>query len=227
MNTSTATLAGIVAVAMIASAGIAQADVIATLSFNTPNATVASNVAIPVWVTLTLDPASDPIATDSSGYVTSPLSAMNISDLNGNSANVIVNNSYFCSGNFTNVCSPGAYGFNFNFAPPSFVAPSNLNLAPGSSTSFLFGTFNPVGGNAAPGIYTFYNARFEFEYYDSVKMAAYFSTIADTCISSSPSCAFTRTVFAAAVPEPTSWAMMILGVAGVGVALRRRGPAVA
>ena len=227
MNTSTATRAGIAAAAMIASAGIAQADVIATLSFNTPNATVASNVAIPVWVTLTLDPASDPITTDSSGHVTSPLSAMDISNLNGHSSNVIINNTFCCAGNFTSACSPAAYAFNFNFSPPSCVDPPNLSLAPGSSTSFLFGTFNPVGGNAAPGVYTFYNAQFEFEYYDSVKMAAYFSPIASTCASFNPSCAFTRTVFAAAVPEPTSWAMMILGVAGVGVALRRRGRAVA
>lgn len=30
------------------------------------------------------------------------------------------------------------------------------------------------------------------------------------------------TLFSSAAPEPTSWAMMILGVAGIGVALRRR-----
>ena len=213
--------------ATLAAAGGVQASVIATLTFDTPTATVANNVNIPVYVTLALDPLSDPLSTDASGNVPlAILSAQNLIDLAGTTPNVIINNSFRCSGTFTSGCGPGAYAFNFNFAAPSFVDPPNLNLAPGSATSFLFGNFSPVGGHAAPGTYTFYNAAFVYERYDPSAPPGqqfHFSTIADTCPTEQAACAFQRTVFGVSgTPEPTGWAMMLTGFGLVGGGLRRR-----
>jgi hypothetical protein len=202
----------------LAAPTVAGADVIATLSFDTPSATVANNVDIPVYVTLTLDPTSDPIITDASGLVTSPLSAQNIADL-GSSDDVIINNGFVCSGNFTSGCGAGAYSFNFNFNAPSFVDPPNLDLEPGSSTQFLFGTFSPTGGHAPAGTYNFYDAVFEFEHFDPSTSTSSFSTIANTCAFDGSTCSFTRFVTASA-PEPASWMTIMLGVAAAGGALR-------
>ena len=154
-------------------------------------------------------------------------------------SDLIVNNSFECSGNFVSGCGPGAYMFDFNFASPSFVGAQNLDLQPGSSSSWLFGTFRPVGGAAAPAVYTFYNAAFFFQFSqpnlnpdaenpgDTLRGSI---MIAETCPQQNPTCAFTRTVLAApggAVPEPATWALMILGFGGAGIALRRRRVALA
>ena len=216
-----------VAACAAALAGGVQASVIATLTFDTPTGTVANNVNIPVYVTLALDPMSDPLTTDASGHVpVGILSPQNLIDLAGTMPNVIINNSYRCSGTFTNICGPGAYAFNFNYAPPSFIDPPNLSLAPGSATSFLFGTFSPVGGHAAPGTYTFYDAAFVYERYDPMAPTGqqfHFSTIAETCPTEQAACAFQRTVFGVSgTPEPTGWAMMLTGFGLVGGGLRRR-----
>ncbi len=211
------------AATLLLATSAARADLIASLTFDLPTATVSSTASIPVWVTLTLDANSDPIATDGSGVVTSPLSAQNLIDLVPGDGNIIVNNGFQCSGTFTSGCGGGAYAFNFNFATPSFVDPPNLSLAPGSSTHFLFGTFDPTGGSAAPGVYTFYNAIFEFEHYNPTDNSFHFSTIAATCPSQTADCAFTRTVIGGgAIPEPAAWSLMLLGVGGMGAALRRR-----
>ena len=212
----------VVAAVCLTAATAAKADVIASLSFDTPNATVSSTASIPVWVTLTLDPTSDPLATDAGGTVTSPLSAQNLIDLVPGDGRIIVNNGFQCSGTFTSGCGAGAYGFNFNFGAPSFVDPPNLNLAPGSSTHWLFGTFTPTGGSALPGTYTFYNAIFEFEHYNPTDNSFHFSSIAQTCASQTADCAFTRTVVGGVVPEPAGWVLMLVGVGGLGAALRRR-----
>lgn len=222
----------------------AQAAVFGTLTFDTPNGVVFGNQDIAVWLTLTLDANSDALITDASG-ITNSLSDAEIGSVISNShgdffdpnltSDVIVNNSFECSGTFVNGCDPGAYQFDFNYNSPSFIGAQNLNLHPGSSSNWLFGTFRPVGGNAAPGVYTFYNANFIFQFsqpnlnpdeenpgdtlYGSVN-------IASTCQFQNDACAFTRTVLAApggAVPEPASWALMIVGFGGVGALLRRRG----
>src|SRR4030088_2466990 len=58
--------------------GTAIAAPIATLAFQTPNATVGSTDIIDIIVTLTLDPASDPLTTDAFGAVTSGLTLADI-----------------------------------------------------------------------------------------------------------------------------------------------------
>ncbi len=221
----------------------AQAAVFGNLAFDTPNAVVFSNQDIEVWLTLTLDANSDALVTDVSGITTS-LTPAEIATVTYNSnldtfdpnliSDVIVNNSFECSGNFVSGCGPGAYMFDFNYASPSFIGAQNLNLAPGSSSSWLFGTFRPVGGNAAPDTYTFYNANFIFQFsqpnlnpdMENPGDTLFGSfNIASTCPGQNNDCAFTRTVLAApgggAVPEPATWAMMIIGFGGVGALMRR------
>jgi hypothetical protein len=225
----------------------AEAAVIATLTFDTPSATIFSNEAVPVWVTLHLSADSDPIVTDPFTAVTSGVTTQQIIDAGIDPDTVTrinTNNSFECSGTFTNGCDPGAYAFDFNFDPPSFVGAANLDLEPGSDTSFLFGTFTPVGGNAAPGFYTFYNANFIFQVSytnpdydpddpDSQPTLVHDFNIASTCAfpNQGPACAFTREVLAApgggAVPEPSGWALMIAGFGGAGAMLRRRRAAAA
>ena len=105
------TLAGLAAaVGLVALAPATQAAVIATLTFDTPTGTVASNASIPVYLTLTLDPSSDPLSTDASGFVTSPLSAQNLIDLGGHSVGVVVNVAFQCGDTFTN-CFSGIPNF--------------------------------------------------------------------------------------------------------------------
>ena len=226
--------AGAFAAASLLFAAPSQAAIIATLTFDTPSATVLSNEAIEVWVTLHLDPMSDAITTDGSGEVTSGLTDQMITDAGFDPDQVFrtnVNNYFECSGTFVSGCGPGPeYAFDFNFAAPSFVGAANRNLLPGSDTSFHFGTFTPIGGNAAPGLYTFYNVGFIFQFTQpdadhpgDNKTGSY--TFAQTCPFQNDACAFTREVLAApggGVPEPASWALMILGFGGAGVALRRR-----
>lgn len=219
----------------LALAAPSQAAVIASLTFNTPTATVASNAAIDVFLTLALDANSDALTTDASGRPTSGFDYAGYTgniDLNDPNTRVFFSESFGCSGTFTDVCSPGAYEWNFNFNQPNFISPVDFNLQPGQSYSWLFGTFTPVGGNAPAGLYTFYNASTLVQIYnpgadpnDPNDDQNDFINFAQTCPTQEASCAFTREVFAVnnAVPEPGTWGMMILGFGVVGSALRRRG----
>ncbi|MDB5424633.1 MAG: hypothetical protein JWQ29_2049, partial [Phenylobacterium sp.] len=127
----------------------AQAALIATLSFDDPTGIVLPNDAVPVWLTLTLGADSDALKTDASGQVTSGLTDQDIIDAGGDptiQTRWIVNHAFECSGTFTAVCAdPPPYSFDFASGPGTFNGATNLDLAPGSSTHFLFGTFNPAG----------------------------------------------------------------------------------
>lgn len=224
--------AGAAAVLSLAAAAQADAAVIATLTFDTPSAVVANNVDIPVWVTLTLDPSSDALKTDASGDVTSP-DTTDLFTQYPDATRIILNNSFGCSGTFNTACNSPTddYNFQFNFSSPSFVGPTNLDLEPGTSTSFLFGTFTLVNGASHGGTYTYYNTTFEYEIVNGGAPIG-FQTIADTCPGQTADCAFTRTVQEVvppgtggqgnAVPEPAAWALMIVGFAGAGAQLRLR-----
>jgi PEP-CTERM motif len=213
----------------------AHAAVIASLTFNTPTGTAASNAAIDVYLTLTLNADSEALTTDATGKPTSGFDYAGYTgpiDLNDPNTRVFFSEAYQCSGTFTDGCGGGssAYDWNFNFAQPNFIAPANFDLQPGQSFSWLFGSFTPVGGNAAAGLYTFYNATTLVRIYnpqdpnDPNDDQNDFFTFAQTCPAQEASCAFTREVFAVnnAVPEPGTWAMMLLGFGLVGSALRTR-----
>ncbi len=213
----------------------ANAAYVASLSFIQPTGTVGPTEAIPVRVRLTLDDASDPLSTDGNGKITSPfqslLDAQGI--LASQITNTYVNTYYLCSGNFTNVCSPDAYSFNFAFNsntpdPTSLVFPTNLNVLPGSFFDYDFGTFVPNGGPAALGNYKFFGSGATLNFnYDTVDddgnpvNRLYTYTLAQTCSDGDPDCSFSRTV-TAAVPEPATWLMMIFGFGLVGGAMRYR-----
>lgn len=213
----------ITATAMALTAQV-QAAVIATLTFDTPSGTVASNTPIDVFVTLTLDAASDAITTDASGMVTSGLTSAAIIAAGGDPNDIVrtlVNVGFQCGGTFTTTCTDGP-PYDFTFDSAGFIGPVNLNLQPGSVSSFRFGTFSPTGGNAPAGTYSFYNAIVGFGFINAADQSFY-APFANTCSGQNPDCAFTRSVFdASAVPEPASWAMMLAGFGLVGFAMRGR-----
>jgi hypothetical protein len=214
----------------------AQAAVIATLTFNTPSGVAASNAPIDIFLTLTLDSASDALTTDASGKPTSGFDYAGYTgtiDLNDPNTRVFFSESFGCSGTFVEGCGGGssAYEWNFNFNQPNFISPLDFNLQPGQSFSWLFGTFTPVGGNAPSGFYTFYNASTLVQIFnpgadpnDPADDQNDFINFAQTCPTQEAGCAFTREVFAVnnAVPEPATWGMLLLGFGIVGSAMRRR-----
>jgi hypothetical protein len=220
-----------------------HAGVIATASFTTPTGTVAANEAIPVWLTLTLDPSSDVLSTDAFGAVTSGVTPSDIAaGLLGDippgfdetyATDMNVNVFFECSGTFTSVCGTGPpYDFNFEFSPLSFGGNHPLTLNPGNSYQFLLGTFTPTGGSAPAGTYTFNNAGFFVQVWDRNHPVdpndpnSQWLHLADVPIASiraSGSDPFTRDVTGSvATPEPGAFGLMAAGLGLVALARRRR-----
>lgn len=163
-------------------APVASAAYMGALSFIEPTGTVGQTDSIPVWVRFTLDPGSDaldlsddpgasppfglPLANYPTGFSSDELQAAGTYyyqlDSIDSLSYVGLNTSYTCSGTFTDVCSPGAYAFNFNTSGPESINyrpmynGSPFVLQPGGYFDYLFGTFEPSGGSAAPGAYQFY-----------------------------------------------------------------------
>lgn len=222
------TIAAVTLISLIG-AEAAAAKAFGTITFDQPTGTTVSTADIPVFVTLTIDPTSEALSTGPDAQITSGLTDADITAAGYDPTvftNRIINNAFECSGTFVQGCgSPtaGAYHFEFNFDPPSLIGPPNLDIQPGQSFSYRFRSFVPNDGNAAPGLYTFYNVIPEFELTNADFSQVKFITIASSCINSDPACAFTRVVTAApGVPEPAAWALLTVGFGVVGSALRRR-----
>ncbi len=234
-------VAGLVFAGLATATG-AEAAATGTLTFLQQTGTVTSADSIPVFLRLTLDAGSDTIATDDAGQLLSPLftedqirSFQSFPTDGGDPVfgdpdqpyQTNVNNSFRCSGTFTTSCTTGpAYDFQFNYDPPSLVGPRDFTLAAGESYDFLFGTFVPTGGNAAPGIYTFYDAAVILQFSQTIDGQNIYGSVnvAETCATETADCAFTRIVTQAetAVPEPSTWAAMTLGFGLVGGGMRAR-----
>ena len=223
----------------LATASEADAAATGTLTFLQQAGTVTTTASIPVFLRLTLSAGSDTIATDDDGQLLSPLfTEQQIRSFSSGGPNPVfgdpnqpyqtnLNNAFRCSGTFTTTCTTGpAYDFQFNFGATSLVGPRNFTLAAGQSYDFLFGTFVPTGGNAAPGLYTFYNAIVLLQFSQTIDGQNIFGSVnvAETCPTETANCAFTRLVTpaAAGVPEPATWLAMTLGLGLVGGSLRAR-----
>lgn len=131
----------------------------------------------------------------------------------------------FCSGTFTTGCGGPPYEVDGVVSGNGwFDVGDTYTLAAGATQDFLLYTLTPTGGTAAPGTYEFRNIglgiAFEGLDLDGNEIRADVQAL--TCPDFDPSCSFSRVV--TAVPEPSSWAMMLGGLAfAAGVARRRLG----
>jgi len=134
-----------------------------------------------------------------------------------------------CSGNFTapGKCLDGP-PYTFEFASNPFSNP--FTLAAGAHVDYLFGSFVPTSGPVAAGTYEFYRSVVWLNVTGLDADGRDLSSVvfpSSTCRGDSAAvCAadsyFTRV---AAVPEPTTYALMGRGLALVGWQARRRSPA--
>jgi hypothetical protein len=208
-----------------------------TLAYLAPTGTVGPNDVIDVRVRLTLDAGSSDLA-----FSSGPLTGFAAADLplQGTAADqsqrdfasitrAYLNTSYYCSGTFTSICDPSTnyqFAFWLSSAPgaPSVNFLDTFTLAAGASTDYLFGQFKPAATGAAAGNYTFYNTDvfLTFVGTDATgETLTYGYKLAEACGAATADCAFTRTV-TAAVPEPGTYALMLLGLAGLGAYSRNR-----
>lgn len=151
-----------------------------------------------------------------------------------------LNTVFYCTDTFTVACNGNTTNYEFRFftlsepGKPSINFVDSFNLAPGASTDYVFGQFTPAAAGAAPGTYKLYGVGV-FMYFNGVDAEGHAlhyenytgnlpgpnTLLARTCLGGDDDgCAFIRTV--TAVPEPSSYALMALGVAAVGVLKRRR-----
>jgi len=139
--------------------------------------------------------------------------------------------SYVCSGSFSdggaNVCPPGnEYDFTFNTTgTDTFSGADAFSLAAGESEDFLFGTFTPLDGSAAPGDYNFFGANITLffggigtDQFGNIQEIFQTVTLATTCATGDTSCAFSRTV----VPVPGAVWLFASAMGGLIGARRRR-----
>ena len=208
--------------------GGAQAAVVGALTFDTPTGVAAPGDSIAVWLTLTMADDSDTLTTDEFGHVTAGLTDEMITGAGADPDGLdyaLVNVGYSCGGETFGFCSGGApYDITFNYDPASsFIGAKNLNLTAGSVTHWLLGTYAPAGGAAPAGTYSFFNVEFDFQFSSDPNQLPKTIAFAQSCPSLDAVCGFSRTVEGVgAVPEPATWAMMLLGFAGMGTVLRTR-----
>jgi len=230
------TLAAAAAIACCVSAAPASADVLATLEFTQPTGTVGPNDPVEVWLKLSLDASSDALVFDAPNGVLPNSSLLPTDgyyyDENNNyqvkpfasydASRTSTSSGYGCSGNFWNGCSGGqSYEFSWNFGADAFNGLTSLNLQPGESMTYLFGTFTPRPAGADAGTYSFSSSHAAFWVYgksaDGDDLQQWVS-LAQTCPGGGD-CAFTRVV---EVPEPGTYALMGAGSLLLGWVARRR-----
>jgi len=231
------------AAALMSATAIAQAaPPFGTLTFIEQSATIGPVEVVPVWMRLTLDSSSTPLVVDRN-LPSFGLDQTIVPDWHSLD-NVFINTNYTCNSTFTGPadCINGTpYRFEFNTTGPNtinFVDP--IQVQPGESRDYLFGTFVPSQGAVPEGTYHFYTAGVTLNLFGTQQTVDEFGSpvfdafgvpvlspvdlvfdIANSCPSGELSCAFSRTVVGV-VPEPETYAMMLAGLGLVGVAAMRR-----
>lgn len=224
------------AAVLLAASSAANAAIIGTLAFRDPTGTVNSDEIIDVWVTLTLDAASDPLAYDPSinayGGI-DPATFPETASLYEPPYGEVPFDSYNYVGRWT------SRSCNDSFAAPGCGNPTSAyawtgppppdrwfdwagTLNPGESVDILLYQLSPNGGNAPAGTYQAFNVSLGLSVYGfndayQADIDAELVSFDTGCFSGG--CSFTRTVVAA-VPVPG--ALWLLGSAVTALGLMRR-----
>ncbi len=222
-----------------------------TLEFVTPNGTVGPDDVVEVWLRLSTDTGfnfdpNDPDGDNSYGGAVDPLDFPTggfSPDANMGAGAFVefdfvdfvgASISASCSGSFVidsgGNCGLGGAGtddYNFTFGPGWAPGGGGLTLAAGESIDFLWGTFTPVAGGAAPGTYDYTSAGigifingFGFDDFGEEVEISTFLQIDVTCSSGDPGCGFSRTV--APVPVPAAVWLFASALLGLTSLSRRK-----
>lgn len=225
------------AILLLAASATANAAIIGTLTFRDPTGTVNSNEAIEVWVTLTLDAASDPLVYDhtinSYGGI-DPSTFPATGELDAPPYNEVPFDSYVYVSPFTTrscndtFAAPGCGGLTSAY---QWGGASSLDdwfnwsgtLNPGESTDIFLYQLFPTTGNAPVGTYQAFNVGLGLTVHGynntyQEQVTADLFSISTGCAPGG--CSFTRTVIPA-VPVPGALWLLGSGVAALGLIRRR------
>ncbi len=218
------------AVALTFASSMVSAAVVSTLSFTTPTGTVGPTDTIDVWVTLTLDPSSDPLTYDGSyadwnlpvslmpaaGWLASSGAEMKWAPFASYDL-VLPTYGFRCIGNLVSAsCGDGEYSRSVATGIGTWFGPQ-LNMQPGESRDFNVLQFTPTNGSATPGEYFLSGLMIGFyalgKDSEGNELRG-FTPLGDACRFDDSSCMFTRTV--SEVPLPAG--IWLFGSALIGLA---------